>query len=364
MSSGVEAEIALDAAVIASLGMNRILGASAGVGAKGASILASLADRKAEARAEVLADAERYERALREVVERNARIRTLADTQARALRGHGVRTSIALPAALALTGQAYEELLDWCAAADAALDGAEAQISADIAGLVATRLCAGSDVREDLTRDLTRVLARLLPDTSGPDHEKVYGTAAKVAAAGTPQEAESLLSEVRLQVQQANERVREVRALVRREAAERDRLAQAEAERQYVLATVTHAFEELGYEVDAGFETATAQDGALLLTHDAWPDQAVRMLLDEDAVLRAKMLRTTPPRGEEDRRRDAEREREWCTAFEAAQDRLAQQGLSLDVTWRLEPGAHELPLGAQSSRTRKKERARERRLEY
>jgi hypothetical protein len=358
MSSGVEAEIVLDAAVIASLGMNRILGASAGMGARSASVLASLAEKKAGVRAEALAEAERYERALREVVDRNARIRTLAEVQARAVQGHGVQPSVALPAPLALTGQPFEELVEWCAATDAALDSAETRISADIAGLVAVRLCAGSSVQEDLTR----VLTRLLPDTSLPDHEKIHKTAAKVAAAGTPEEAEGLLTEVRLQIQQANQRVREVRAQARREAAERDRLAQAEAERQYVLATVTRAFEELGYEVDAGFETATAQDGALLLTKDAWPDQAVRMLLDEDAVLRAKMLRTSPPRSEEDRRRDAEREREWCDAFEAAQARLAQQGLSLDVTWRLEPGAHELPLSAQSSRTRKREQPRERQL--
>jgi hypothetical protein len=106
-------------------------------------------------------------------------------------------------------------------------------------------------------------------------------------------------------------------------------------------------------------------EGSLLLTRSEWPDQAVRMQLD-DSTLRAKMMRTRPALSEDDHRRDAEREREWCDAFEAAKERLRRDGLDLTLTWRLEPGAEELPLGAQSTSTtaKKTNKPRERRLEH
>ncbi|ROO82846.1 hypothetical protein EDD29_0331 [Actinocorallia herbida] len=369
MSSGVEAEIALDAAVIASLGANRLLGAGAGAAAHGAAAFAALAEKKAGARAEALADLERYERALREAVDRNARIRALRDTVHAAAREHAGQVSLPVPEELDLTGVAHDEVVTWCAAVDTALDEAEAALSARLAELMTEQVSAeagaGVSVPRDRAADLARVLARLLPDAAEADRIRVREAAEHVAAAASDGEAEALLSEVRLRVQQANQRTREERARLRLWAEEQEALAQAEAERRYVLESITRAFEDLGYQVDTGFETRAAVDGNLVLTRGEWPDQAVRMRL-EDGTLRAKMLRTRPLESEDDRRRDAERERQWCDEFEAAQARLAAEGLGMAVTWRLEPGAEELPVTEESGQQarRKQHKPKERRLEY
>ncbi|GAB2812792.1 hypothetical protein GCM10022221_08060 [Actinocorallia aurea] len=365
MSSGVEAEIALDAAVIASLGANRLLGAGAGAAAHGAAVFAALAERKAGARAEALAELERYERALREAVDRNARIRALRDMVRAAARAHAEQVSLPVPEELDLSGVPYDEVVTWCAAVDTALDEAEAALSAKLAELVTAEVTAGASAPRDRAADLARVLTRLLPDASDADRARVREAAERVAGASSDGEAEGLLSEVRLRVQQANEHTREERARLRLWAEEQERLAQAEAERRYVLESVTRAFEDLGYQVDTGFETRTAVDGNLVLTRGEWPDQAVRMRL-EDGTLRAKMLRTRPLESEDDRRRDAERERQWCAEFEAAQARLAAEGLGMAVTWRLEPGAEELPVTEESGQQarRKQHKPKERRLEY
>lgn len=352
----MEAEIVLDAAVIASLGMNRLLGAGAGAGAKTAEVLAALAEKKAGGRAEALAEVERYERALREVIDRNARIRALGDVRRRE------RSAVPLPEELEFTGEEeYEALVSWCAAADEALARAESALAEELGRRTARELKAPADRGEDLAR----VLSRLPHDTAEADRLRVREAAGRVAGATTDAEAEAMLTEVRLRVQEAGRNARAERERLKAWALEQDRLAQAEAERRYILATITQTFEELGYQVDTGFSTFVPMEGSLLLTRSAWPDQAVRMQLD-DSTLRAKMMRTRPALSEDDRRRDAEREREWCEAFEAAKERLREDGLNMELTWRLEPGAEELPLGAQSTSTttQQKNKPRERRREH
>ncbi|MDX6738635.1 response regulator receiver protein [Actinocorallia sp. A-T 12471] len=371
MSTGVEAEIALDAAVIASLGANRLLGAGAGAAAHGAAMFAALAEKKAGARAEALAELERYERALREAVDRNARVRALRDTVYAAASEHPGQVSLPVPEELDLAGVPHDELVAWCAEVDAALDEAEHALSARLAELVTARLldAQAAEARAAAPRDrapeLARVLTRLLPDASAADRARVREAAERVAGASSDGEAETLLNEVRLRIQDANRRTREERARLKLWAEEQERLAQAEAERRYILESVTRAFEDLGYQVDTGFETRTAVDGNLVLTRGEWPDQAVRMRI-EDGTLRAKMLRTRPLESEDDRRRDAERERQWCAEFERAKQRLASEGMGMAVTWRLEPGAEELPVTEESTQQarRKQHKPKERRLEY
>ena len=85
MSSGVEADIALDAAVVASLGLIRVLGGAAGLAAAGAGALASFAEARAEERAGRLEEARRLEAAVGEVLDRNARIAALVPPDQRAL---------------------------------------------------------------------------------------------------------------------------------------------------------------------------------------------------------------------------------------------------------------------------------------
>ncbi|TMR39305.1 response regulator receiver protein [Actinomadura geliboluensis] len=374
MSSGIDADIALDAAVVLSLGMNRVLGRGAGLAGRGAEALAALAAGRAEARAAALAEVESQERALREVVERNARIAALAETRAE------LGAKVPLPEQLVPDEhQSTAELTAWCAATDRALDEAERHLSEHLAAQVSTQIFAApaeglvTDAArsappppatgDDVRRNLERIMARLLPDAADAERRAVAEAAALLAGAGTAEEAEGVLQEVRLRIQAANRRTEELRAEERRLAAERDAAAQAEAERRYVLDSITAAFEDMGYEVHAGFETLTAEDGTVTLTKGAWPDHSVRMRVDDAAHVRASMVRERPAESEDDRRLDVEREEEWCAAFEAARARLADAGIRSEVAWRLEPGVRELPVSARSRQTRGRAGQRERHRE-
>lgn len=377
MSSGVEADIALDAAVVLTLGMNRVLGRAAGAAGRGAEALAALAGERAEARAAALAEARTYERALREVLERNARIDALAGSRDR------IGADAELPAPLAPADETPDELTAWCAATDRLLDEAERRLSERLAAEVTAQIftapaeglradtapSAPSGERHqdgdgnDLQATLERVLARLLPDAA-EDERRAVAEAARLLAGAGAGEAEAALTEVRLRVRAANRRTEERREARRRAEAERDAAEQAEAERRYVLDSITAAFTGMGYEVDAGFETLTASDGTVVLTRGSWPDHSVKMRVDGAGQVRASMVRERPAESEDDRRVDVEREREWCEAFEAARDRLAGAGIRSDVTWRLEPGVRELPVAARARRTAaragRRERGRER----
>jgi hypothetical protein len=206
-------------------------------------------------------------------------------------------------------------------------------------------------------------MTRLLPDAADAEQRAVAEAAGLLAGAGTPEEAEGVLQEVRLRIQAANRRTEERRSEERRRAAERDAAEQAEAERRYVLDSITAAFEDMGYEVHTGFETLTAEDGTVTLTKGAWPDHSVRMRVDDAAHVRVSMVRERPAESEDDRRVDVEREQEWCEAFEAARARLADAGIRSDVAWRLEPGVRELPVSARPRQTRGRAGQRERHRE-
>jgi hypothetical protein len=401
MSSGVEADIALDAAVVLSLGMNRLLGGAAGLAAGGAGALAEFAQVRAEAREETLREAARYDREIRAVLDLNARIAALRESRHSAAEAHGIAIDAALPEPLVLSGQAAEELAAWCAETESRLDEAETNVSAAIATAVAgqifavrpealrSALSAGERgrvseapfERDALAETLARVLGRALPDTSEADHAHIAEAAERLASASTAAEAEGLLTEVRLRVQRVNERNLRARAEARRQADEQRAREQAEAERDYVLDTITTAFEAMGYAVDTAFETMKTQDGTVILTRGDWPEHAVKMRIEPDAdpahagaahdaaagraTLRAAMLRNGPPLSEEERRIDVEREREWCDAFEEARTRLAARGLRSDVRWRIEPGEQRLPVANEAERSRsrtRRQREREREL--
>jgi hypothetical protein len=389
MSSGVEADITLDAAVVLTLGMNRVLGATAGLAGSGADALAAFAAARAAAKQQALHEIERHDEAIRGVLDRNARIAALAESQRQAVERYGIRP-VPVPEPLTPAGRPPDELSAWCAQADVAIADAERAVSRHIADAVAGSIFAApvaglsADVGRDALHDhdseaapgaeaaaggqavvpepaetLARVLARLLPDTAEADHRSVAEAAARLAAAATPSEAEGLLTEVRLRVQRANENTTRRRAEAVRLAAEQEARAQAEAERQYVLAAITTAFTDMGYEVDAGFETLTAHDGEVLLTRGDWPQHAVKMRVDDASQVRAAMLRTAAPGSDEERRLDVEREQQWCAAFEDARARLAAAGIHSDIRWRLEPGQQRLPVTAAPA-TRRPARRQER----
>jgi hypothetical protein len=401
VSSGVEADIALDAAVIASLGLIRVLGGAAGLAAVGTGVLAGLAEQRAEIRARRLQEIRHHEQAIAEVLDRNARIAALTSSAERNDAG------IALPAPLEPAEKTADELVAWCTEADTMLAAAEESLATTIASAATGRIFAAESLKatadrpvaappDALATTMARVLARLLPDTTDDDRRSVTEAAEQAAAASTQGEAESRLTEVRIRIQQANEQARgrrddraaaarflrelethpsagDVRARLGEVAdatrpfdeelrAEAVRLVgdlQRQAEHEYVAATLREAFEELGYEVGEGFETLTADDGEAVLTRGDWAQHAVKVRVDDARQVRMALLRTEPAEGDDQRRLDVEREEQWCASFEAARERLADAGIRADVRWRIEPGEQRLPV-AQQRRSRQQPRARQR----
>ncbi|MCO5972098.1 response regulator receiver protein [Actinoallomurus soli] len=407
MSSGVEADIALDAAVIASLGLVRVMGGAAGLAAAGAGALAALAEGRAEAQAERLQEARRLEESVGEALDRTARIAALAASA----REHGV--AVELPVPVEVTGRSADELASWIAEADARLTVAEESLAAAIAEAATGRVFATATASLRATPengrsaaaprpaaspdDLTRVLKRLAPDAADADRQAVTEAAEQVVRAPTISEAEGRLTEVRLRIQHANERARERRdgraaALrflreleglpaaetvrprlaevadgtrlfdegLRAEAARLVEDAQRQAEQRYVAEVLREAFGALGYEVGEGFETLTAQDGEAVLTRGDWPQHAVKVRVDGTRQVRLALLRTEPAESDEQRRLDLEREEQWCASFDAARERLAEAGVHADVRWRVEPGTQQLPVtGRQRPGRQQNERRRE-----
>jgi hypothetical protein len=411
VSSGVEADIALDAAVIASLGLVRVLGGAAGLAAAGTGALAGLAERRAEVRAQKLREIERHEQAIAEVLDRNARI----DALAASARRH--EAEIALPAPLEPGDRTAGDLVAWCKETDSALAQAEESLATAIASAATGRIFAAPErakeapapaaspppseqveqaERSELSDTMARVLARLLPDTSDDDRRRVTEAAELAASAATPGEAEGHLTEVRIRIQQANERARtrrDDRAAAARfllelrhhpeAAGVRARLGevadgarifddalradavrlvaelQHQAEHEYVKRTLREAFEDLGYELGEGFETLTAQEGEAVLTRGDWAQHAVKVRVDDARQVRMALLRTEPAESDDQRRLDVEREEQWCASFEAARERLERAGIRADVRWRVEPGEQRLPV-AQQQRTGRQPRTRQR----
>lgn len=408
MSSGVEADIALDAAVIASLGLVRVMGGAAGLAAAGAGALAALAEGRAEAQAERLREARHLEQTVGDALDRTARITTLA----RSARDHGV--AVELPVPVEVTGRSADELTSWIAEADARLAVAEDSLAAAIAEAATGRIFAGAPTSLRATpengrpaavprpmtspEDLARVLTRLAPDAADVDRQAVTEAAEQVVRALTASEAEGRLTEVRIRIQQANERAREHRdgraaALrflrelegaptadavrprlgevadgtrpfddeLRAEATRLVEEVQRQAEQRYVAEVLQEAFGALGYEVGEGFETLTAQDGEAVLTRGDWPQHAVKVRVDGARQVRMALLRTEPAESDEQRRLDVEREEQWCASFDAARERLAEAGVHADVRWRVEPGTQQLPVtGRQRTGRQQNERQRER----
>ncbi|MBD0693819.1 hypothetical protein BG452_14195 [Streptomyces sp. CBMA123] len=258
--------------------------------------------------------------------------------------------------------------------------------------------------REDLERTLARVLSRLLPDCGEGHRADARLAAARVAEATSLDEARTWLTETRLRVQRANSAaqagrrdadeavgllhdletargadVDPVRALLaevvaghrpldeplRRRAAGCQAAAEAEAERQYVVDTVTDALADLGYHVSHGFETLTVTGGTLRLSRSEWPEHAVNLTVDQQgAQMRTAVVRTAAGVGDDASSVDVEREEQWCQDFHELRGRLARAGLSTDVQVAVPPGQVPVPLAvspvAPSTRSRPGYRERDR----
>lgn len=340
-----------------------------------------------------------WEQVAREVVDRNARLSVLA---ARPGGAPG------LPAPLVLSDQSLEELTEWCAATDEALRGAERALVAEAAAAVSTALTAasasgatdaagvlaehrpaGTEPPAELIEACGRILGGLRAEVSATDRAEVLAAVGRVRECTSPADQQGWLAEVRVRVRQANDlaarraddartaatmlqalaetdQPRQIpartltlrgeladvvagqRALdpeLRAEALAACEQVRAERENSYVRDALTRGLEQLGYDVDQGFDTFTAQGARLRLSRGQWPEHAVSVVVDGEQV-RTMVVRTEAGEGDDAERLDAEREEQWCADFDELRDQLADDGLRLDVQRLVPAGQRHVPVAA------------------
>ncbi|MBI5801272.1 MAG: hypothetical protein HZA92_11210 [Verrucomicrobia bacterium] len=135
-------------------------------------------------------------------------------------------------------------------------------------------------------------------------------------------------------------------------SAQQRELARLEHERK--RHAILESLAELGYETSEGMETALAQAGKLVIRKPGDPDYAVEVVSDASlSMVQTTMVRYTdaPEMTEQQRRRDCEREEEWCADHARLRDRLAKQGLATSFKLKLPSGEHPVKVVRQDQRT-------------
>lgn len=338
MSGAKIANVEVSAAALAGYALAEGLGNLAELGAS------KLQQRGLRLAAQAQA-AQREEAQLKAVLARRVRLEAIQASYASAQQSYGVG---ALEMPQRLSDASGGDFSRWCAQTDAQLDRAEQALSEAIAKAAARGLPAGdagalvtdlaahrtpTPAEQELSQTLARVLGRLATNISSEHSAEIERAAARVNEATSFDEATAALADVRIRVHDANNEaaVRQERAIA---------AARAQLEQQYVAETVTTALTELGYEVSEGFETLTAHRGEAFVTRDDWADHAVKMRIDTDNAgtrqLRVAMVRTREASSVDDRRRDAEREEQWCDSFAELRTRLNTLGVQTEVTWAID----------------------------
>lgn len=342
-----------------------------------------------------------WEQAAREVVDRNARLSVAASG------GAGGAAAAQLPEPLVLCDQSLDELGAWCAAADRALEAAErarvaeaaAEVSAaltavgggatDAAGVLAAHQAEGTAPPAELVEACERILAGLGTAVGADERAEVLAAVSRVRHCTTPADQHGWLAELRVRVRQANELAtrrgddartaatmlqalaesgqpwevpprtvqlrgelaevvggrRELDPELRAEALAACEQVRAERENSYVRDALTRGLEQLGYDVDQGFDTFTAQGARLRLSRDQWPEHAVSVVVDGESV-RTMVVRTESGEGDDAERLDAEREEQWCADFDELREQLVGDGLRLDVQRLVPAGQRHVPVAS------------------
>jgi hypothetical protein len=363
--------------------------------------LVMVGDRAERSRAEWEAGnaaLQEWEAAARQVIDVNARIDVLRHQA-------GADLAATLPDVLMPCSESPAELSTWCAAARATVDDVEKAVLARTATAVLAVLRHSVDLKRPVTaqeafdryqqalRDrstqrrtvppealasVVRIVGGLSADASRADRADVLAAAVQVAVPRPDVDHHTLLDELRLRVQRADQRARSRRedaiaaatmlqALaegvgadpelpgVRAELAEvvvarraldaglRSRAGQAAGrvrerlERDYVRGSVASTLAELGYEVDEGFATVTGNPDRMRLSHLGWDGHAVQVVVDGDEV-KAAVVRLENRSGADARREDVEREQEWCGDLEKLRAALAGAGVRVAQRRLVPPG--------------------------
>lgn len=120
------------------------------------------------------------------------------------------------------------------------------------------------------------------------------------------------------------------------QAAERTRMDR-ERKRKAVLESLA----ELGYETHEGMATALVQAGKLVLHRPGDSDYAVEVVTNRDlSMLQTEVIRFGDAEAvtEQERLRDQEHEKKWCSAHDELRAKLAKRGLTSSVKLHIPPG--------------------------
>lgn len=307
-----------------------------------------------------------------------------------------VERELDLLSAGALTRSVFADLLQ---ALGAALPAATPSTPREFAEMLARHAPAATlwrdtSAAEELAQTLTRVLSRLSCRVGDEDRAEIHAAAGRVSAAADLIEARTRVVDVRHRVQLANLAAAErlsgaVEAARLSQALERDdplgdhrqlraQLADVVAGRtefttpvraaahaacaavvvaaddRHVRESLLQTLNGLGYRTEEGFETLQP----VRLTKDGWDKHAVTLVMAEGGKVRTAVVRTSE---DAERSTDAAREQEWCTAFEAARELLAQQGVHTSVERLVPPGSRPTPTTrAKESNARRRPQLRRR----
>jgi len=119
-------------------------------------------------------------------------------------------------------------------------------------------------------------------------------------------------------------------------------VAITEGEREFADNVLKHTLEQLGYEVQEGFETLFEGGGSAFFQRASWGEHHVRVTANHERQrLSLDVVRfgTGGDVSPEQALRDKEMETHWCGEVEALVGGLARQGVLVDLDRKLEPGA-------------------------
>lgn len=122
--------------------------------------------------------------------------------------------------------------------------------------------------------------------------------------------------------------------------------ATEESDRNYALSVITEELTDLGYVVEGGFETAWAQNSEVLLHKPDMEEDYHVSLRAEGSLLHNRVVREAgdddvggrSPRGEDHRRADTEMEQIWCNDLATALAAARHRGVQGQVVSRRKPG--------------------------
>lgn len=226
----------------------------------------------------------------------------------------------------------------------------------------------------ELGESLRRVLARLDPDAPADVVRQLEKWATQALSAPTPAAARLLLDDLRYSVEKANREVTTRRTRLADLAARMrsytgPRIDEAlgliaaavddpepdwpglgaavaaaiegtreEAVREYTLWALRDSFEEIGCEVQEGFDVLLAREGMAHITRDGWEDVAVRVRSrPEENTAHFNMV--APRDGSASI--DPSVEEQWCSAFDQLLPALAERGIEVHIEERSEQGEAE-----------------------